>query len=148
MTLVRPLIATLLALAVTGCASEEDTKPKYQPTLTWLMANVFNPSKPTANSCVYSNCHSSVDPSNGVDLTDPSKVIALKGKQAGQGFDGRSDWLIIDPGKPENSSMYRYLQGNAKGDGAQEDIMPPGGKLSAAQLAAVKEWILNGAKND
>lgn len=148
MTLVRPLIATLLALTTVGCASEEEPKLKYEPTLTWLMANVFNPTPANKTSCVYSNCHSAVDPSNGVDLTDPAKVIALKGKQAGQGFDGRSDWLVIDPGKPENSSLYRYLLGNAKGDGAQEEIMPPGAKLNAAQLAAVKEWILRGAKND
>jgi hypothetical protein len=153
MTTTRPILAALFltSAAFAGCASDEPAKPTYKPTLTWLMTNVFASSNPAVSCSVGTSCHGGANPSNGIDLSDPAKVISLKGKQSTHTADGRSDWLIIDPGKPQNSMMYRYLSGGILTAPAGFNQMPPGGKaqlLKAHQIAAIKEWILNGAKQD
>ncbi|HKP62195.1 MAG TPA: hypothetical protein VJV78_35930 [Polyangiales bacterium] len=50
----------------------------------------------------------------------------------------------VVPGEPDNSLLYLKLDINAP-CGQQ---MPPGGSLSDAALKRVRDWIMNGAKND
>jgi hypothetical protein len=50
----------------------------------------------------------------------------------------------VVPGDPDNSLLYLKLDINSP-CGQQ---MPPGGSLSDTARERVREWILNGAKND
>jgi polyvinyl alcohol dehydrogenase (cytochrome) len=52
--------------------------------------------------------------------------------------------LRVEPGKPDQSLLLLKLEGQPP-CGTE---MPPGGKLSAAQLEQVRTWITNGAKDD
>jgi uncharacterized membrane protein/mono/diheme cytochrome c family protein len=68
--------------------------------------------------------------SGGLDQT--SRETLLKG--------GRSGPAIV-PGDPEASHLIHRI----RGDVHDEDIMPPDGKLSDEQIAALEQWIRDGA---
>ncbi|HKU37787.1 MAG TPA: PQQ-binding-like beta-propeller repeat protein [Polyangiales bacterium] len=54
------------------------------------------------------------------------------------------DILRVSAGKADESLLVQKLEGTQPCG----DSMPPGGKLSAAQLQQVRMWVQNGAKND
>lgn len=47
---------------------------------------------------------------------------------------------VIVPGKPDESRLWLMMNGKGRA------MMPPAGKLSAAELAVIREWIRTGAK--
>jgi hypothetical protein len=55
-----------------------------------------------------------------------------------------SGLLRVSAGKPDESLMMQKLEGK-QSCGTE---MPPGGKLTDAQLTQVRTWIKNGAKDD
>jgi outer membrane protein assembly factor BamB len=54
------------------------------------------------------------------------------------------DILRVAPGDPDKSLMVQKLEGTQPCG----DSMPPGSKLTDAQLQQVRMWVKNGAKND
>jgi len=55
---------------------------------------------------------------------------------------------LIEPGSPDSSYLFQKVNGThlrANGQGAR---MPLGGALEAADIEAIRLWILAGAKND
>jgi hypothetical protein len=95
------------------------------PTWSGIYADLFvNPAY--ASNCMGSSCH---DPGTqkGIDLSTPAKGFST--------LHGR-----IVPGRPDSSSLYTNL---ASGN------MPRGKpRLSKAELARVRDWILAGAPNN
>jgi hypothetical protein len=73
-------------------------------------------------------CHNKVQRMSDLDLS--SRAAALKGGRRG---------AAILPGNAANSPLYKAL----KGAGAAQ--MPPGKKLSAAEIGAIRAWIESGA---
>lgn len=84
------------------------------------------------NTCT--ECHSAEDRKSDFEVTSV-ETLKQKGKKAGPG---------IIPGKPDESSMVKYIRGLA--DGPQ---MPKGSPaLSEEELHLIREWIAAGAKDD
>lgn len=133
------MVALGMAATVSGgCDSSGGNTPA--PTLTQLQSSVF------AGSCAISGCHGSgSSPAGNLKLSDPATSHASLVNQEGTvvNEDGKV-WLRVVPGQPENSLLYRVLQGKV-GTVRQ---MPPGVALSADKVEAVRAWIAAGAKND
>ncbi len=83
-----------------------------------------------ASNCASPGCHDAGTRANNVQLTDYSSIINT----------GR-----IVAGNPASGKFYRLISTTNPGD-----IMPPPPRnpLSAAQIALVKKWIEQGAKNN
>ncbi len=89
-----------------------------------------------ASACALSGCHGATTPAAGLDLT-VSDLVAVT---AGQAASSCSGWVLVAPGDPDASLLYRKLSGNVPSECG--DAMPPAGPaLSEAQLACVKGWI-------
>ncbi|RME94836.1 MAG: hypothetical protein D6772_14020 [Bacteroidetes bacterium] len=78
------------------------------------------------SSCAYSGCHDQVTRAEGIVLVDYETV--------------RRE---VKPGDPGDSKLYEYLLESG------DDIMPPppAYPLQPDQIALIREWILQGAKN-
>ena len=85
--------------------------------------------QPILNSnCNMSGCHDANSAKEGVDLST-YKAIA-----------GNDD--LLKAGKPDNSSIYTVLGSSGKGK------MPPAPRsLTSDQIALIRRWIVEGAKN-
>src|SRR3954452_13601423 len=81
-------------------------------------------------SCL--SCHSTAQPMSQLDLT--TRAAALKGGQKGG--------PAIVPGDWAKSPLYRRLTGQ------DQPAMPLGGKLTDAEIAAIRNWIDAGAAWD
>jgi len=86
------------------------------------------------NYCV--SCH---PPSGNLDLRQGYSYDALVNVPA-SGYDG----VLVVPGNAEASVLYKKVDGS----GAYGANMPLGGSLSAGQIATIREWINQGAKNN
>ena len=105
--------------------SRSDTSGVGAPTWTGIYADLFT--NPTfASNCMGSSCH---DPGiqHGIDLSTAAK-----------GFMTLQHHIV--PGQPSSSSLYTQLASGS---------MPRGKpRLSDAELARVRAWILAGAPNN
>lgn len=81
-------------------------------------------------------CHSAAvaKPKGGLRLDTAAGVVA-----------GGTAGAVVVPGKPEESLLIQAIKGHAK----DLELMPPkearGGPLKPAQIAALEEWVRNGA---
>ncbi|MBL7764948.1 MAG: hypothetical protein JNJ58_02560 [Chitinophagaceae bacterium] len=82
------------------------------------------------SNCTMSGCHNAADHKEGVILTDYNNIMAT------------SD---VEPGNPSSSDLYKVL---IKTDPDKIMPRPPMSPLTAAQIAMVKKWIEQGAKNN
>jgi cytochrome c553 len=80
-----------------------------------------------STKCV--SCHSQAQQMGALDVS--TREGLLKGGQKGSS---------LVPGQPEESRLYRRITGK------EQPAMPLGGKLSDAEVAAVKSWIASGAQ--
>ncbi len=89
------------------------------------------------SNCATTGCHDNTTHQEGIRLTDYSSIMQY----------GR-----VKPGNPDGSKLYKVLFGGGDdGDGGREDdIMPPPPKppFNAEQKNIVRNWILQGAKNN
>jgi OmcA/MtrC family decaheme c-type cytochrome len=97
-------------------------------------------------SCATSACHSGNPPPATPRLDASAAWSALVGVASLQA-PGMS---LVEPGAPERSYLLYKLQGDAASAGGSPTTpMPPAGALvGAADLAAIRAWISNGAPND
>lgn len=94
-----------------------------QPTFASLQTGVFQP------RCI--SCHGPARTEAGLNL---STYDSLQASNATHGHP------VIVPGNPEESHLFQMVQSGQ---------MPQGGpKLNDAEIAAIRAWIQNGAKND
>ena len=82
------------------------------------------------SNCTMSGCHDVASHKEGVILTDYANIVST---------------ADVDAGSPTSSDLYKVL---IKSD--PDDIMPrpPMSPLTPAQIAMVKKWIEQGAKNN
>lgn len=81
------------------------------------------------SSCATTDCHDNVSHKDGIILTDYASIIKT-GK--------------IKPGDPADSEFFETLTANG------DDLMPPPPyeKLDTEQIDLIKQWILQGAKDN
>jgi len=79
-----------------------------------------------ASSCL--RCH---------DEKKKKGELVLRGRE--QALIGGAQGPAISPGKPDSSLLYLHVSGS------KEPLMPPGKKLPAAEVEAIRQWIESGA---
>ena len=84
------------------------------------------------NTCT--ECHSAEDRKSDFEVTTV-ETLKQKGKKAGVG---------IIPGKPDESSVVKYIRGLADGPQMPKGLPP----LSEEELHLIRSWIAVGAKDD
>ena len=82
------------------------------------------------------SCHPS---SGNLDLTSANSYTQLVDVDA-SGYSGKR----VIAGDADNSILFKKIDGS----GAYGSNMPLGGSLSSGQIATIKQWIEEGAKNN
>jgi cysteine-rich repeat protein len=102
--------------------------------------------------CAIGACHDSVEPKNGLDLTEPLAWESLMGTGGGGAFSQDYPELrLVEPGEPGLSYLYIKLAAKTlSGQGFVVDPgvgMPSGSDTALTQehLEAVRKWIRGGA---
>ncbi len=85
------------------------------------------------------NCTSCHPNSGNLDLTAGNSYNQLVNVDA-SGYSAKR----VVPGDPEHSVLYKKIDGS----GAYGSNMPLGNSLSASQIALIKQWIEEGARNN
>ena len=101
-------------------------------------ASLAQVSEVFAISCVTSGCHSGGDPAAGLSLEGDfaARIVGVASEQ-------RSDFLLVDPGNPDESYLLLKVRGD---DEIISQQMPPGNPLPAEQVEIIRAWIASGAK--
>ena len=76
------------------------------------------------SNCAKSGCHDPISHKHGLVITSYAQIMATT--DAGQGL---------------NSNFWQSMTNSG------DDLMPPGGPLTAAQLSIIRQWLLQGAQN-
>lgn len=79
------------------------------------------------NSCATTDCHDAITAQDGIILDTYANII-ISGE--------------VKPHKPNDSKLYEVLLESG------DDLMPPDNPLSSEQIALIKKWIEQGAKNN
>ncbi len=137
-------LTVVMGGALVGCGDDSsDTggsagaAAALEPKLSVIQAQIFDKNK----RCSSSSCHGG---SETPDLTAGKSYGQLVGK-ASNNIPGK---MRVVAGKPEESLLYLVLQGDVTDGGKTVGKMPQGGSLTAAEIDAIKQWILAGAKDD
>lgn len=135
----RPLLVLPVALALLGACGSDDEFADTRPTLPSLQRDVLD------KTCLDSGCHNAGDKAGGLVLTSGLTYgNTVSQASSGRLREGMADLKIVDPGVPDNSSLYLRLAGDSLGP-----QMPKGRKpLPANVLTAIRDWIADGAPNN
>ena len=133
-----------LAAAIVACGeapSTGDAGPEaIAPHLGEIETKVF------AIGCATSSCHGAPN-EHGLVLTPGKSYASLVNVAARNAAASAAGMKRVEPGAPEHSFLIQKVTSDQRaGFGA---IMPPiGDHLDDAAIAALTQWIQNGAKND
>lgn len=134
------LLAAFLVLSITllqGCSDsgDEGTNSNGGSEPISLLADI----QPIFSaSCALSQCHSGASPAGGMSLSAGQSYTALVGVPAQM----QPDLRRVLPAEPDSSFLYHRLIGQGA------SVMPPGSSLPAAEIAAIRQWIEEGALNN
>ena len=137
----RPLISFVLVFSITalaaGCEHADPLDPnRIDPTLSSIQANIFD------LNCALSGCHAGTNPQAGQDLSAGqarSNIVNVRSIE-------NPDLFRVAPGDPDNSYLVWKIEGRPEIVG---DRMPRGRPpLPAAQIAAIRQWIADGAPDN
>ena len=103
------------------------------PTLNQIQAIIFTP------RC--SSCHSGAGSTSGIQNMDLRNADAAFMTLVNVLSVEDGNFVRVLPGQPNNSYLVHKLQGVATVGG----VMPPTGMLGAPEIAAVQQWITDGA---
>ena len=103
------------------------------PTLDQIQALIFGP------QC--STCHSGAGSISGIPNMDLRSADAAFNTLVNVTAAQDGNFVRVVPTDPANSYIVHKLQGVA----TVGSVMPPTGMLSAAEIAAVEQWITDGA---
>lgn len=129
MSTYRPLLLGMMGLMVSGSlvAAEETTGDK-QISYHSQIRPIFQ------KHC--QGCHQPAKPLGGYVMTDFEKLLS----------GGETGFEAILPGKPDESYLVSQITPAKPGEAAE---MPKGrDALAAAEIELIRQWILQGAKND
>lgn len=100
------------------------------------------------NNCAFNGCH------GGTILEPPGKPMSLAEGQSWSNTVNveaaqRAGMSRIAPGDPDGSYLVHKLQGTQQQVGGSGDRMPLNlPALTSAEIAVIREWIEEGAKNN
>lgn len=92
--------------------------------------------------CNSSQCHGGAE---SLKMSTAAEAYAQLVGRASTEIPGKTR---VVAGDSEASLLYQVLQGEVSEGGRTVGQMPEGGKLTAAEIALVKKWIDDGAKDD
>jgi Lamin Tail Domain len=96
-------------------------------------------------SCARSGCHGGSRPAEDMDLSEGQafdNIVAVPSNEA-------PDLNRIEPGDPDKSYLLHKLRGTQRSAGGSGSRMPLGGRaLADDQIARIRQWIEQGAKNN
>jgi hypothetical protein len=123
------------------CKPPERERRRDQITFALLQKRVF------AKSCGFSGCHGETNPQAGLRLVGAGVYDQLVDRLASTSSAKFSGKKLIVPGAPETSFLMDKIEGRlGPGEGSP---MPFGrSALSAAQIEAIRKWILAGAPRE
>lgn len=135
------LVSLLFFLLLAGCGagdgSDDDDSMNgagLQPTLQSIQANVFTP------ICAVPGCHVGATAQQGLMLDSvDNSFLDLVGVSSTE----IPALLRVDPGNPDDSYLVQKLEGAPNIAGEQMPLNQP--PLSADQISAIRQWILDGA---
>jgi hypothetical protein len=127
----RAVLAASFAAMALGCGVD----PKERGKLSILQREIFTP------TCALGGCHSAASQLAGLDLTDGNAHASLVNVDST--LDPGQKRVV--PGDPAASVLFQAVQGTA----ASVQQMPFGrNPLPGADIDAIAEWILAGARDD
>ena len=128
----------LLAGCGSGDGSDDDDNTNgggLQPTLQSIQANIFTP------ICAVPGCHIGANAQQGLMLDSvDNSFLDLVGVSSNE----IPTVLRVDPGNPDDSYLVQKIEGAPGIAGAQMPLNQP--PLSAEQMNAIRQWILDGAQ--
>jgi hypothetical protein len=147
-TFARRLLAATALVSLVGCGDDSTTPSggtgaggnsvateTVEPTLSDIQAKILTP------TCATSKCHDG--------STDDPKLILTAGNTYKNAVNAGSEEVagakIVVPGDPDNSLLFTTLTKSNGPVGKMPKGLAP---LSAAQQAAIKQWIADGAKDN
>lgn len=103
-----------------------------------------------SSRCATSSCHDNTGPAAGLRLTNTRTFGETVRVRADQTPDDSCATLRIAPYDPEASYLWRKVNDTHRGDCAKGsgNDMPPTGSLTAAQLAKLESWMVQGAHDN
>ena len=132
------LIAALgTCLLLAGCGPEPDPPPTFHPSTpaeSAALAYFTGTVKPVLRQNCY-RCHSGLNHKSNFNLS--ARELLLK---------GGSNSPDVVPGHPENSLLVKLIRHANPAE--HPASMPPKGRLSDTEIAAIEQWIADGAIMD
>ena len=135
------LLAAVVLLACTGCGDDATTSPDdtLQPTLSSIQTKIFTP------KCAVSGCHVAGTAAHGLDLSAGQAFANLVGVASGE----LPTVKRVNATKADSSYLVFKIEGDTARMAPGTARMPLNGTaLSTDEIAAVRQWIQNGAQNN
>ena len=132
-------LVLLFFLFCAGCNEEETVTPKtVEPTLTSIQAVIFT-------NCALQSCHGA-SAKAGLSLVSGRSYEQLVNVQSLGDNKNSPSFYRVKPYSPDSSFLYIKITSPGQGQG---DRMPQAGNsLSQNEIAAIRQWIAEGAKNN
>lgn len=124
-------IAFVISLLIIQCRHEPEKPPisgnTCHPDTVYFKRDIL---PLLLSSCAYAGCHDAATAMDGVKLDNYENVMAT---------------ADVKPGNPNSSDLYEVL---VEDDEDKRMPRPPFPRLSNEQIAMVRKWIQQGAKNN
>ncbi|MFA5833247.1 MAG: hypothetical protein WDA22_07200 [Bacteroidota bacterium] len=122
-----------------GCNEEETITAKtVEPTFTSIQAIIFT-------NCALQSCHGA-SAKAGLNLSKGSSYDNLVNVRSVEDKKNLPPFYRVKPNSPDSSFLYIKITSPGQGQG---DRMPQAGiSLSQNEIAAIRQWIAEGAKNN
>jgi hypothetical protein len=125
--------------------------PIDPPPMTMPTSSFFDQQVRPALAAKCSGCHEKAAPNAGLVLEDSSVSATEFVARLASVKSTNGEYALVVPGEPQQSWLYLKASGESAqascGATCNRQAMPPAGeKLSSAELAALAQWIRDGAK--
>lgn len=130
----------VIMLSFIGCVKESTTQPEVmiEPTFSSLQTNIFN-------NCAVPSCHGTAA-RGGLMLTSSESYAQLVNVPSLGDGKNSPPFFRVKPFSPDSSFLYIKITDPGKNQGER---MPQGGTpLAQKEIDAIRQWILDGAKNN
>jgi len=130
------VVLCLVVSCASGCAQTAQGPQSEMPDVAFSeVEGVF------ARECVM--CHQPYDAKGELTLHPGGAWVNVVNVASSQ-----MDMMLVKPGDPEQSYLYRKLTNTHTEAGGNGDAMPFDANLTAEQLEIVRGWIEQGARNN
>lgn len=124
----KPFLIIIFMSLLSGCSDNTITAPD-QIVFPSQQVSYQQHVKPLLElTCAFSGCHDAETAVAGVDVTGYFQLTSRAG--------------LIIPGKPDNSLLNQILEGK------QGHLLTFQQRISDAQIRGIRQWVLEGARNN